>query len=48
MTVEQAIDLVDRGLSMVAASRQDHINFQIAIDTIRQAINPSLKDEQSE
>lgn len=38
MTPDQALNLIDRGLSMVACNRQDHINFQLAVQVLRDAM----------
>lgn len=39
MTPQQALDLVDRGLSMVACNRQDHVAFQTAVAVLREALS---------
>ncbi len=40
MTPEDALSIVDSVLSKVAASREEHVTMQIAIDTLASTIAP--------
>ncbi len=39
MTPQQAVDLVDKAVQLVDGKRQDHINLQIAVETLRSVVN---------
>ena len=47
MTPEQALELLDAAAAQASLTRADHVRVQIAVQTLRQAIQPPPEPERA-
>lgn len=43
---KQALDMIDKALSTVVGTRQDHINLQVALNVIKQELTKEEKEKE--
>lgn len=46
--VKQALEMIDRALSVVTGTRQDHINLQTALKIVTQELEKSQQEKTEE